>query len=157
MVDYMRKAIRGVGIVFSLSILAAFINYLVRLVLARNLSVEDYGLFYAALALVLFIGLFKTLGLNKALGKFVAEFKVKKRYDLIKNSIISSFSMQFILSGLIALFLIIFSDFFALNYLRRPDASIVIKILAIVIWLRPVGFICAYIFQGFQKMKYYSS
>ena len=41
MADYKRRAIRGAGIVFVFSLLTAFLNYLVRVVLAKNLSVSQ--------------------------------------------------------------------------------------------------------------------
>ena len=106
--------------------------------------------------MTLFIGLFKTLGLNDALPKFITEFKVKKRANMIKNSIISVLVLQIIVTGIITIVLIIFSDILAAYYLRDINASIIIKILAITLLIQPVGYIYIYIFQGFQRMKYLS-
>ena len=51
MASYTRFAVRGTLIVLVISLFAGFLGYLVRLVLARNLSVEDFGLFNAVFSL----------------------------------------------------------------------------------------------------------
>lgn len=154
---YTKKAARGAAIILSFSIVALFFAYLLRLLLARNLTVEEYGLFYAVFALFTFIILLKDIGLIRALARFTPEFKVKKRYDLIKNSFVFIFSFQFITSALITFLFIIFSDFIAVNYFHNINASLVIKILALAFWLKPLVLVCGGAFQGFQKMGHYAS
>ena len=58
MTNYTKFAIKGATTVLILSAIGAFLGYLVRLVLARNLSVEEYGLFYSVFA---FLGLLRYL------------------------------------------------------------------------------------------------
>jgi len=155
--NYARKVARGTGVIFSFSIIALFFGYLLRLLLARNLAIEEYGLFYAVFALFTFLVVFRDLGLTRSLIKFIPEFKVKRRYDLIKNSIVSIFSFQFVVSSLVTLIIVVLSDFLAINYFHNPNASLVIKLLAISFWLKPFILICGGIFQGFQKMGHYAS
>jgi len=155
--NYTRKAVRGAGFVFVVSLLAAFLAYLFRLLLARNLTQTEYGLFYAVYGLLIFSTVFNNLGTSQALVKFIPEFKVKKRFNSIKNSIIYVAIIQLIISILIAFVLILFSDFLALNYFRNPQASLIIELFAIIFLLRPFTSLLTYIFQGFQRMKYFAS
>ena len=157
MTNYTKKAVRGAGFVFGVSMLSAFLAYLIRLLLARNLTQTEYGLFYAVYSLLIFSLVFNNLGTSQALVKFIPEFKVKKRLNSIKNSIIYVAIIQLIISVLIAFILILFSDFLALNYFRNPQASIIIELFAFIFLLRPFTSLLTYIFQGFQRMKYFAS
>ena len=101
MSNYTKFAVKGATTVLVISLLAAFIGYLVRFVLARNLTVEEFGLFYAVFAFLGLLGLFKSFGFDKALIKFIPEFKHKKRNDLIKSSIIYVSFIQLITNSTI--------------------------------------------------------
>jgi len=155
--NYTKKVVKGAGIIFIFTLVALFFAYLMRVLLARNLSVEEYGLFYAVFSMFSFLILFRDLGLTRSLVKFIPEFKVKKQCNLIKDSIISIFSFQFVASAIITIILIIFSDFLAINYFHNAHASSVIRILALSFWLKPFILLCGGIFQGFQKMWQYAS
>ena len=47
--NYARHIAKGAGVVFLFTVAASFLGYLIRLLLTRQLSVADYGLFYALL------------------------------------------------------------------------------------------------------------
>ena len=155
-INYTKKVVRGAGIIFIFSMVALFLSYLLRMLLARNLNVEEYGLFYAVFSLFSFLVVLRDLGLTRSLSKFIPEFKVKKRHDLIRDTILSVFSFQFITSFIITLALILLSDFLSINYFHNANASVVIKLLAISFWLKPFILLCGGIFQGFQKMFHYT-
>src|SRR3990167_7422774 len=108
-VNYAKKAVKGTFTILFISFLAALLGYLVRLVLARGLSKDDYGLFYAVFSFFAFLIIFKDLGLNQTLTKFVSDFLHRKNYTGMKSVIVSVFSIQFLMSALIAVIAIIFS------------------------------------------------
>ncbi len=154
--DYTKKAIHGIGIVFFVSLVSAFIAYLIRFVLAKNLSVEDYGLFYAVLSIILLVVLIEKLGLDEALTKFIAEFRARKKKSLIKSSIVSVFFITSAMSILLTIVLIMSSDFLAINYFHNPKAKILIVLLALFLVFRQVTFLIKGIFRGFNEMTNYS-
>ena len=156
MVNYTKKAIKGVIIVFVMSILASIFGYFLRLILARTLTIEEFGLIYSIIYFFGFFSIFQNLGLAEALAKYIAEFKVKNQFSEIKNSIIIAFLSQLLSSIVIGLIFIIFSQFLSVNYFHYPDASLLIKIYAIAVILYPTTGIFSSIFRGFQHMKYYS-
>ncbi|MCX6707570.1 MAG: oligosaccharide flippase family protein, partial [Candidatus Woesearchaeota archaeon] len=139
-----------------ISFFAALLGYLVRLVLARGLSKDDYGLFYAVFSFFAFLIIFKDLGLNQTLTKFVSDYLHKKNYSGMKSVIVSVFSIQFIISTIIAITAMIFSDRLAVDFFHIPSASIVIKFLAVMFMLMPLENVFTYSFQAFQKMTYYA-
>ena len=47
MESYTKSVVKGVSTVIFISMIAAFLGYLVRIVMARGLSIEDFGLFYS--------------------------------------------------------------------------------------------------------------
>ena len=68
-----------------MNIIAAFVGYIIRIVLARNLSVMEYGLFFAVSTLIGFIGVFIGLGTGEALVKYVPYRKTfKSRYQYFR-------------------------------------------------------------------------
>jgi len=156
MTDYTKKMFQGTILVFIMSILAALIGYLLRFVLARNLTQTEFGLFYAAYAFVFFFSLFKDLGLRAALNKFIPEFEVKKRYDMIKSFIISVFILQTAFAAIITFLFLFFADYLSVHYFHNPVASFVVKVLAFAFLFSSVENLFESIFTGFQRMRYHS-
>jgi O-antigen/teichoic acid export membrane protein len=135
-----------------MSLIAAFAGYLLRMILARNLTPIEFGLFYAVFSFVSIFSLFKDFGLGSALVKFIPELQVKKQFSAIKSAIISAFSIQFIASGIIALVLILFSKYLATNYFKSKLAVAVLILIALSYWLDTFPANFAVIFQGFQRI-----
>ena len=102
MASYARRALRGTATVFILSLFAALMVYLLRLLLARKLTVEDYGLFFALFSFINILTLFKDFGLGYALLKFVPELQVAKDWNRVKTIIVSSFIIRFVAAAIIA-------------------------------------------------------
>ena len=50
------KIIKGAGIIFLVSILSSAFGYFIRILLARKLTTEEFGLFFAVYSGVLMIG-----------------------------------------------------------------------------------------------------
>ncbi|MBU1644184.1 MAG: flippase, partial [Nanoarchaeota archaeon] len=154
--NYTKKAIKGTSIIFVLSIFSALFAYLLRILLARNLTVAEYGALYAIMALFGLFSIFQSLGLGEGLTKYVAEFETKKRLDKIKSSIIIVFSLQFFSTILLGLIFIFLSNFIAKYYFHDLSMSIYIKVYAISIMLSPLLNIFKAIFSGFQRMFFFS-
>ena len=105
MTSYTKYAVRSVGTVFFISIIAAFLGYVVRLILAKKLTIEEFGLFYAVFAFLSLLGMFKSFGFDKALVKFIPELRHHKNNDLIKTSIIYVSLIQLLTNSIIIFFI----------------------------------------------------
>ena len=157
MSNYTKLAVKGTLTVFIFSIIAAFLGYLVRFTLARNLSVEEFGLFYAVFAFLSLLGLFKSVGFDKALVKFIPEFKQKGRNDFIKSSIIYSSTILLLTNTIIIIAVYLFSSYLSTHFFHSPKADIVLKFIAIAFFLDSFVLVIKFAFQGFKKMAYFSS
>lgn len=155
MVSYARKAIYGATTVFTLSLVSALTAYLFRFLLARKLTVADYGLFFALFAFINLLGLFKDLGLGYALLKFVPELKVKKNWNKIKSLITSSFIIQLTSSGIITVLILVFANVLAQEFFHT-DQTFLITLFAFVFLLSFPQNIVSVCFQSFQRMFFFA-
>ena len=156
MVNYTKFAIKGAATIFTISLLAAFLGYVVRFLLARNLTIEDFGLFYAVFAFLSLIGFFKSLGLESSLIKFIPEFKYRNKNDFIKSSIIYVFLVQLVTNLIIITIIYLLSNYLSINFFRNEQSSSILKILAIAFFVDSFVVMLKFSFQGFQKMMYFA-
>lgn len=155
--NYTKFAVKGAVIVFVVSLLAAFLGYLVRLVLARNLTVEDFGLFYSVFAFLSLVTIFKTFGFDRALIKFIPEFIHNKRNDFIKSSMIYISMLLFITNVVIIIAIYLLSKYLSIHFFHNEKASVVLNVMAIAFFAETFVNVFKFSFQGFQKMYLYSS
>ncbi|MCK4589141.1 MAG: flippase [Nanoarchaeota archaeon] len=156
MTNYTRKAIKGVGYVFILTLLASFLAYLIRVFLARELSVSDYGLFWAAFTFMMFFLIFREIGLTSAQTKYIAEYYGKKDYSKIKTLIVSSFIFKFISSSFLICFLILSARFLSIHFFKSPISYYILINLSLYVLF---SLLCNHmhsILVGFQKVKWFS-
>jgi O-antigen/teichoic acid export membrane protein len=154
--NYTKKAIRGTSIIFAMGIMSSLMAYLIRILLARNLTVAEYGFVYSVFALFGLFSVFQNMGMDQALVKYIAEFKSKKLDEKIKSSIVTAACIQFFSAVIIGLLFILFSNFIASNYFHDASLAVYIRVYAIAVILSPSFLIFKAIFQGFQKMFYFS-
>jgi len=72
-------------ILFSGNLLSAFLGFIYTLVVARSLSVSDFGIFSAAVNLVVILTSITDLGISTGAVNFVAEYFHKKEWDLLQK------------------------------------------------------------------------
>ena len=156
MTNYTKFAVKGTITVLVISLLAAFLGYLVRFILARNLTVEDFGLFNSIFAFLAMLGIFKSLGFDKALIYFIPKFKHENRNDLIKSSIIYSAVIQLITNFIVIIAIYLLSSYLSIKFFHSPKSDIVLKLMAIAFFVDSFVQILKFAFQGFKEMTYFS-
>ncbi len=156
MITYTKRLVGGSLFLFLMSLIAALIGYFTRIVLARNLTPAEYGLFYSIFAFVSFFLFFRGLGLNQALTKYIAEFRAKRQYSKIKTSIAAVFLWQLISSLFLGALLFIFSKYLGIYYFKDPSAALILKIFIIYILFSKAVQLIQSVFQGFQRIKLFS-
>lgn len=150
--SYTKLAIKGASIVFLFSVLGAGLGYLIRLLLARDLTVEDYGLFYAAFSFLAFLSLIKTLGFDRALIKFIPEFLSKRDRPSVKGLILLTAGIQMLTNTLILIMLYFSAGFLAEHFFKSSQASSILLLLAIGFFIDSFVVVLKYCFQGFKDM-----
>lgn len=150
--SYTKLAVRGAGVVFAFSVLGAGIGYLIRLILARDLSVEDFGLFYAVFSFLAFLSLIKTLGFDRALVKFIPEFLAEGDRRSVKGLILLTAGIQLVTNTIVIAAIYLSADFLAEHFFKAAGASLVLKLLAIGFFVDSFVIVLKYCFQGFKRM-----
>jgi O-antigen/teichoic acid export membrane protein len=151
MEDNTSKIIGGSSFIFVIGILSAIIALFTRVVLARNLTLEEFGLFYAVFIFVSFFALFRNFGLGAALIKHVPEYRVKEKFDLVKSTVIITGVWRIAISLVLAFVFFAFSDFLAVKYFHTLSASIILKLLSIFFFLSVFIDMTRNLFEAFQK------
>ncbi|MBI3190344.1 flippase [archaeon] len=151
---YSERIAKGTFAVLILGLIGTILGYALRIYLAHNLSIAEFGLFYSVLAFLSFFGAFKDLGLSSAIVKLIPEFQVKKQMSSIKTIMKTSISVQVIIGVIISASLFFLADLISVSFFHNAAAKIVIQILSIEFFL---GFsVLKAIINGIQKIKLYS-
>ncbi|NOZ81500.1 MAG: flippase, partial [DPANN group archaeon] len=154
--DYTKKVLRGAGIVFVSLLLTGFLSYLVRLILARNLSVVNFGLFFAVFALIDTLLSYRNLGLGAAVGKFIPEFLIKKDYASIKNIMGYYAFVQLFFYLVIAGILVALAPWLAEHYFHDERAVLLIYALLVSLLFSLPDYVFQTFFVGYQRIKVYA-
>ena len=131
MTDYTQKAVRGGVISFVFLGISAFAALFIRIVLARNLSVNDFGLFYAVLAFVGMFTFLRDIGLSEALVRFIPGFIHRKLLGRIKGLVYLVFSVQTVLGTAFFTAFIIAAPYLAQHYFKSQVAVDLLVILGL--------------------------
>lgn len=156
MTNYTKKAVKGAVIILLMSFIAGFLGYIVRVILAKNLSVEDFGLFYSVFSFLGFFGIFKSLGFDRALIKFIPEYLSKKNFNMIKSSVIYVTAIQLVMNLIFIILIYLLSDFLSIYFFQTNKASLLLKLMTIAFFIDSFVMIIKFSFQGFQKMHLFS-
>jgi len=156
MATHLGKILRSIGLVFSMTFIAALFSYATRVIVARKLGPEQYGLFSAVLTFILFFLFFRDLGLGSALVNFIAKFRVENKYNEIKTAIVSVFCLQLVSSSIIGILIIIFSGYLSTHYFKVPESKIILLILVVYTMTSFLYVITKMLFNGFQESIPYS-
>ncbi|HLD34197.1 MAG TPA: flippase [Candidatus Nanoarchaeia archaeon] len=154
--SYFKRAVRGTAWVMLFHVAASFVSYINRIVLARNMTPSEYGVFYAVFTFVTFFLFFRELGLLQALSKHIPEFKIKEDYGAVKSAIFSTFAMQFVGSLLLSIFFFYSADYLAQHYFQAAEAVFYLKFLVIYVLASVVFRTMKAILQGFQSMFWFA-
>jgi stage V sporulation protein B len=157
MSKHLKKGILSVGILVIVSILSFGLLYLFKIILARNISPAEYGLFYSVIAFMNIIPFFKDLGLYYALAKYIPEFKANNQYKKIKQSIVSVSKILFMVYIPFTIILFFLAPFLAEHYFKNSSAVWVIRLVALTGITGIFEAITLNSYQGFQKFKFMSA
>ena len=125
-------------ILFGGNLFAAFLGFVFTLIVARALSVEDFGVLSAATNLIVIVSSLSDLGISSGLISFAAsEFSkgnTSKAYEYAK----AAFNIKVLATLPLVLFLVLFAPFVARNWLATGDKTVSYWIAAIsflaVVW-----------------------
>ncbi len=132
--DY-KKLAKDSAWVFAISFAIIPLNLLIRMLYARNLTIEDYGIFYGLIA---FFGLFTFLsdfGVRSATPYIVSKYDVKKNHGKIKAIYFGGQIFQLTASLIVVTLMIIFrSDIITQVFNNSQNAPIMLNFF-LLFWI----------------------
>lgn len=145
-----RNAINNAIKIFIFTLLATGSGYFARIFLAKNISLSFYGLFYSVLTFFMMFSMFKDLGLNSAIIKYLPEnYLVNKKK--IKSFISTILWTKLAFASLISIFIILFSGFLSKHYFKNDAAAGFIYLFSVFFIIGVFQEVLMSAISGFQK------
>ena len=130
MIIMSKKIFLGSILIFLGTIFGYASGYFIRILTASNLSVEDYGIFYAVFSFFMILFVLRDFGTGDYLTKTIS--KLKGNFLHIKKNILSIISFQTLIGILIGIPVFLSADFLAENLFNSEAASVIIRIMSIL-------------------------
>lgn len=157
MSNHVGKIIRGTGFIFAATFIAALFSYGTRVLVARKLGPEQYGLFASVYTFILFFLFFRDLGLGTALVNYVAKARIEGDFNKIKTALVSVLTLQFLSSSLIGILIIFFSGYLSVHYFKVPESRFILLIMVAYTMTSILYTIPKALLNSFQKNIIFSS
>lgn len=110
-------------VLFIGNLVSAFFSFLFTLLIARGLSVPEFGVFSAVVNLVTIIASFSDIGVSSGLVNFVADAYSRKQYSKVREYIKSALILKLLTVTTIAIIVFIFASYISKNFLATNDIT----------------------------------
>ena len=152
----LKLIVRSSFIVFLGMFLSKVLLYVFRIIIARNLGPEKYGIYSLAFIVFTFLLSVSSLGLSDGLVRFIPLLREEKRLKEI-TPLFRNILMISIVSGtLFGIILFFSSDFIAVNFFHEPALSVLLKIMGIAMPLYVISGVLINTFKAHEKIFLYS-
>src|SRR3989344_6498944 len=111
--NYAEKIAKGCTGRFIFTLVSVALGYILKLILARQMSVSDLGLFFSVLAFFGFMWSLKDIGIGTYVARKIPELEARKQEEKIRPLIATTFMFQLVVGIVITSVLFILSDFLA--------------------------------------------
>ena len=152
-----KRLFKGLMTVAVFELLVMPFTFLLRILYARNLSVADYGLFYAMINFIMLINIFVDPGLSTSIIHYFSKFLKEKKYSLIKKSYFQIMSIEVFLSFILISLVLFFNQFIAKNYFHSIKSIELIFVFSFLIFFSIFYNLLVSFFMGVNDEKYYAS
>ncbi len=147
------KIIRNGFWLYFFQFLVAPAGYLIKMMISRELSVEDIGLFYSIMSFITIISAYNDLGLTEALQYYLPHYFIDKEFSKAKTIIVFTWLMQFISGVIISWWLYFWSDRLAIHYFSTPDAWLLLKYFSLYFVIFNLFQVISSLFIAVQNVK----
>lgn len=121
-------------------------------ILARLLSPDEYGLYSIALIPSLTFGLFRDLGVNSAMTKYIAQFRALTKEENARDMIVAGLTFEIVTGLTLSLLSFFMASFVASTVFRRPELAFPISIVSISIFGGALLTVAQSSFIGAERM-----
>ena len=148
--ESLKKVAKGTAIAFLGMLIYMFLEFITRVIIARNATQSEYGIFSIGFVLLNFFVIISCLGLLAGTPRYIAYFRGKGDNNKVTGVISSSIQLSVIASLVCFSIFFLSSDFLA--ELFHLQQSSVLKIFAIAVPFFVAIEILASIFRGFDRV-----
>lgn len=114
--------------VYLVTLLIAPMQYIIRILIAQHLPLEQVGIFYSLMGLTGILAIYNDLWFREAIGYFYPQYLAQKDYNKSKTILIITLILQIISSLIFACVLYRTSDRIAVYYLKDSSGSFAIQV-----------------------------
>lgn len=133
--------------------LSAPLGYIIKMTLARDLSVAEFGLFYGIISLITLLSALNDLGGTETLNYFLPKYIIKKEYGKVKYILWLIFKLQIFSSLAIIAIIFAFSDAIATLHFKDIAAVEILQIMSLFFLGNNILHICSALFSATQNTK----
>lgn len=123
------------------------------IILGRLMLPEEYGLYSIALVPSITLVLFSDWGLDRAITKYVAQYRSQNRTDELNNIVFVGLVFKSIIGLILSVFSFLLSSFIAIYFFNRPEIMPLISLASITIFSQSLLSASQSSFVGFERMN----
>lgn len=152
--ESLRKIAKGAGIGFTGAFIGMAFGYLSRIVIARFLNPEGYGLITLGIAGMSIAATLASLGLPSGIRRYVSFYKGKGDEGRIKGTILGALKISFPLSLFLAILTFIGADWISIHVFNELKLTPILRIFSIAIPFSVLAQNLVSSTIGFQDLRY---
>ena len=137
------------------SFIIAPIWYIIKILIAGEVSVSELGTLYWVISLITLLSAFSDLWIGESLKYFIPQYNEQKQYSKIKSILVYSFCIQIIAWFLLMVLFFLGADFLGEHYFKNEYASAVIKVFSLFFLGINIFQIITQFFLAVQDTLYY--
>jgi O-antigen/teichoic acid export membrane protein len=149
----LKKVVRGTIIAIIGSIIVIPLAFIAKVILARFFTPAEFGTFSLGFSIVSIMVVISLLGLSTGSVRQIAYHRGKKNFLQVQGIITSSLQISIISSIILALIVILTSDFLSETIFHDPTLSLPLKIFAISIPFITIHNVLISIYIGFDRIE----
>jgi O-antigen/teichoic acid export membrane protein len=152
--EALKAVVKGAGISFIGLVTSNVILYLNRLVLARYLGVDEYGLLYLGISILNLIVIYASLELSGGITRYAPYYAAKNDDKRVRGTFLSALKISLPTSIAASLALFFFSDFISAAIFHNLSLSPVLKIFSVLLPFYIVYMVGEAGLLAFKRMDY---
>ena len=145
---------KGAGFYFAGFAVSKILAYLYRVLIARDLGPEAFGVFSIGVSIVGILTVFAAFGLYQGIMHFVARHNALGKDENARGVIRFALKVQLILSIVLAIALFFSSDWLAVTFFHNPELTSVLQLFSVSLPFFTLTSSLMIVTVAFKKIKY---
>ncbi|MFQ5475175.1 MAG: flippase, partial [Candidatus Nanoarchaeia archaeon] len=151
------RLFQGLKIVYFFTLLVTPVTLMTRILFARVMTVEDYGLFYAFIGFFSLAYLLVVFGLDTGLTHYMPKLLAEKKHGLVKKTVAQIFLFQTGFATIVLIAIYLFRVPIAGAYFHTERSLVILPVFLVVLCLNIVFDLIIAFFRGANDEVMYAS